>query len=136
MNRYKISLITLSALAISSLATAQIYKCDGPEGPVYTDRQCGPDAESVKVTDSSGLSGVSDETKAELATKKAGREKAREDSIKRNNNRTVINNQYTTVNTEPTGRWLYPYRQPKPVQPIIPEVSPRPLPSTIGRRRN
>ena len=136
MNRYKLVLITLAILAISPLATAQIYKCDGPDGPIYTDRKCGPDAKSVELLDSSGLSGVSDETKAELAARKAEREQAREESRKRGDNRTVINNQYTTVNTEPVGRWLYPrsYR-PKPGKPEKPEVSPRPLPSTLGRPR-
>lgn len=136
MNRYKLALITLIILAISPVATAEIYKCDGPDGPIFTDRKCGPDAKSVELLDSSGLSGVSDETKAELAARKAEREQAREESRKRGDNRTVINNQYTTVNTEPAGRWLYPrsYR-PKPVKPEKPEVSPRPLPSTLGRPR-
>ena len=137
MNRYKLALITLIILAISPVATAEIYRCDGPDGPIYTDLKCGPDAKNVEVSDSSGLSGVSEETKTELAARKAEREQAREESRKRGNNRTVINNQYTTVNTEPAGRWLYPrsYR-PKPGKPEKPEVSPRPLPSTIGRPRS
>ena len=136
MNRYKLALMTLIILAISPLATAQIYKCDGPDGPIFTDRKCGPDAKSVEVSDSSGLSGVTDETKAELAARKAEREQAREENRKRGNNKTVINNQYTTVNTEPAGRWLYPrsWKQ-KPGKPEKPVVSPRPLPSTIGRPR-
>lgn len=134
MNRDKLALITLIIMAVSPLATAQIYRCDGPDGPVYTDRKCSPDAKSIEVTDSSGLTGVSDETKAELAAKKAQREQAREESLKLNNNRTVINNQFTTINTEPEGRWLYPRPwRPKPVKPEKPVVSPTPLPSTIGR---
>ena len=136
MNGYKLALITLIILAISPLATAEIYKCDGPDGPIYTDRKCGPDARSVEVSDTSGLSGVSEETKAELAARKAEREQAREESRKRGNNRTVINNQYTTLNTEPAGRWLYPRSwRPKPGKPEQPVVSPKPLPSKIGRRR-
>lgn len=134
--RYKFALISLILLAISPLASARIYKCDGPDGPVYTDLKCGPDAESIEVSDSSGLSGVSDETKAELASRKAEREQVREEARKRGNNKTVINNQYTTINTEPAGRWLYPRPwKPRPEKPEKPEVSPRPLPSTLGRPR-
>lgn len=136
MNRYGIILITLIALATAPVATARIYRCDGPDGPIYTDRECGPDARNVEVSDTSGLSGVSDEIKAELAAKKAEREKAREESRQRNDNRTVINNQYTTLNTEPTGRWLYPsYWRPKPEKPLPPAVKPKPLPSTLGLPR-
>ena len=136
MKRYKFALPTLIMLAISPLATAQIYKCDSPDGPIYTDRKCGPDATSVEVADTSGLSGVTDETKAELAARKAEREQAREERRQRGNNETVINNQYTTVNTEPAGRWLYPRPwRPKPERPVKPEVSPRPLPSKIARTR-
>jgi len=123
-------------LAFTPVATAQIYKCDGPNGPVYTDRVCGPDAANVEISESSGLSGVSDETKAELAQKKADREQAREENRKLKNNSTVINNQYTTINTEPAGRWLNrPYWGPKPGKPKPPLVTPRPLPSTLGRPR-
>ena len=136
MSRYKTALVILVTLATSPMATAQIYKCDGPDGPIYTDRECGPGSESVELSDTSGLSGVSDETKAELAARKADREQAREEERKRNNNRTVINNQYTTINTEPAGRWLYPRPwRPKPEKPEVPEVSPRPLPSQLGRPR-
>ena len=135
MNRYKINFIALTLVAITPVATAEIFKCDGPDGPIYSDRKCGPGASNVELSDTSGLTGVSDETKAELAVKKADREQAREERRKLNNNRTVINNQYTTINTEPTGRWLYPYRRPRPERPEIPEVSPRPLPSTLGRPR-
>ena len=135
MKRYKFALPTLIMLAISPLATAQIYKCDSPDGPIYTDRKCGPDATSVEVADTSGLSGVTDETKAELAARKAEREQAREERRQRGNNETVINNQYTTVNTQPYGGWLNPYWRPRPEKPKPPVVKPKPLPSTLGRPR-
>ena len=135
MKRRNATLLTLLTLAISPLTSAEIFKCNGPDGPIFTDRKCGPDATSVEVSDSSGLTGVSDETKTELAAKKAAREKAREEIRKRNNNRTVINNQYIT-NTEPAGRWLAPYYwRPKPERPELPVDRPRPLPlpSSPGR---
>lgn len=136
MNRYGPVLVTLIALAVTPMATAQIYKCDGPNGPIFTDRVCGPDAASVEIADTSGLSGVSDETKAELAKRKADREQARAEDRKLEKNRTVINNQYTTINTEPAGRWLnLPYWRPRPERPEPPEVTPTPLPSTLGRPR-
>jgi len=141
MNRLNIILASLILLAIAPMASAEIYRCDGPDGPIFSDRKCGPDAANVELSDTSGLTGVTDEIKAELAEKKADRERAREEMRKLNNNRTVINNQYTTVNTEPTGRWLnYPYWRPKPERPrperpMPPEVTPKPLPSTLGRPR-
>ena len=136
MNRYKIIFIALTILAFTPMATAEIYKCDGPDGPIFSDQKCGPDAANVILSDSSGLTGVSDETKAELAARKAQREQAREEARKLDNNRTVINNQYTTINTEPAGRWLnYPYPRPKPEKPPTPELRPTPLPGTLGRPR-
>lgn len=136
MNRYRPILVTLVTLAFMPMASAQIYKCDGPDGPIYTDQQCGPDAENVEIRESSGLSGVSEETKANLDQKKADREQAREEERKLKANRTVVNNQYTTINTQPAGRWLNrPYRRPKPEKPEIPEVTPRAPSSTLGRPR-
>ena len=136
MNRYSPILVTLIALVFTPVASAQIYKCDGPDGPIYTDRVCGPDAANVEISESSGLSGVSDETKAGLAKRKADREQARAEDRKLKSNRTVINNQYTTVNTEPVGRWLnHPYWRPRPEKPKPPQVTPRSPPSTLGRPR-
>ncbi len=136
MNSDKIILVILIALFASPAAMAKIYRCDGPDGPVYTDRQCGADAKNVELADTSGLTGVSEEVKTELAEKKAKREKLREADRQRKSNRTVINNNYTTVNTEPSGRWLYPRPwRPKPERPKPPVVKPKPLPSTIRMNR-
>ena len=133
MNKYNVIFIALISMVSAPVAYAEIYKCDGPDGPVFSDQKCGPDAAKVKIADTSGLTGVTDEIKAELAQKKADRERAREELRKLDSNRTVINNQYTTVNTQPYGGWLNPYWRPKPERPEPPEVTPKPLPSTLGR---
>ena len=91
-------------MTVSSAALGEVYKCDGPDGPVYTDRKCGPDATSVEFTESSGISGVSDEVKAELARKKAER-KAAETEPELNPNANPVY-QFNTINTEPAGYWL------------------------------
>lgn len=131
MHNCKIILATLISLAITPMAAADIFKCNGPDGPVYTDRECGPDATNVELSDSSGLGGITEETKAVLAEKKASREKAR-NQVK---NTTVINNQYTTINTPPVYWPNRPYWRGKPPVARPPVVVPKPLPSTIAMRR-
>ena len=96
MNSHRPVIVALITLAITPIATAQIFKCDGPDGPIYTDRPCGPDATNVEVSDTSGLSGVSDETKAELAQRKADRDKDREADRRLKENRTVLPATYNT----------------------------------------
>ena len=91
MSIYKKILVTLILLANASLAMAQIYKCDGPEGPVYSDRECEPNAATVELSESAGLTGISDEELSELAEKKSDREQARN----RNTEGAVIENQST-----------------------------------------
>ena len=136
MNKLTMILTAFVALIIAPVATAKIYKCDGPDGPVYSDMQCGPNATDVVLAETSGLVGISDETKAELAAKKADREQARDERQKRDNNRTVINNQYTTISPEPVGRWYGgPYRRPKPDRPHIQPLPQRSPPGTIGKPR-
>jgi len=132
MNRRRTILVALITLTITPIAAADIYKCNGPDGPVFTDWECGPDATNVELPDSSGLVGITDETKAELAEKKASREKARN----RVKNTTVINNQYNTINTPPTWYWASrPYWRGKHPGLRPPVVEPTPLPSTIAMRR-
>ena len=70
MNRHTTRLIALITLVITPAAVAEIYKCDGPDGPVYSDRKCGSDAVNLELTESSGLSGVTEQDKAVLAEKK------------------------------------------------------------------
>jgi len=137
MTSSKSTLIALIALAITPVANAQIYKCDGPDGPIFSDQKCGPDAATVDVSVSSGLGGISDETKNELAAKKADREKAR----KNNKNGATSKNQNSALSTDyvENGQWvngqwirrpiLRPGRgTPKPVQ--------LPAAKTGGKRRN
>ena len=57
MKRHRISLFTLTALitlVITPAAVAEIYKCDGPDGPIFSDKKCGSDAANVELPESSG----------------------------------------------------------------------------------
>ena len=151
MNRHRASLITLvalvalAALAITPAAVAQIYKCDGPDGPIYSDRKCGSDAANVELQESSGLSGVSEQDKADLAEKKLEREQARS----QNQQGSVVNSQNNVYPTEDPGYWArdgYRLRNldkakilPGRTRPTTPTTQPRPvtLPArTPIKRRN
>ena len=37
------------ALALSATASAQIYRCDGPSGPVFSQTPCAPDAAQIQL---------------------------------------------------------------------------------------
>ena len=89
---FRIFITALIVLSNASVAMAEIYKCDGPDGPIYSDQKCSPSATTVDVSESAGLSGVSDEELSELAEKKSDRDQARN----RNTESTVIENQSTT----------------------------------------
>ncbi len=137
MKKSRTVLIAVASLLIPPMAIAEIYKCDGPDGPIYTDRECGPDAATVELADTSGLSGVSDETKADLAQKKEERAEARANSSSPS---PVNNYQFTTINTEPAGRWLRrPYRKPHDKPHDKPEHLPAagqlPAKPVVGGRR-
>ena len=151
MNRHRASLITLvalvalAALAITPAAVAQIYKCDGPDGPIYSDRKCGSDAANVELQESSGLSGVSEQDKADLAEKKLEREQARS----QNQQGSVVNSKNNVYPTEDPGYWArdgYRLRNldkakilPGRTRPTTPTTQPRPvtLPArTPIKRRN
>ena len=137
---YRIVLITLISLAIAPMAAAQIYKCDGPDGPVYSDRECGADATHVELSTTPEVSGgVYDEAKVELAEKKANREQARNSNI----DNTDFSNLNSAGTTEPAGRWVrnpqqiknrIDSRDPKPGTPPI-AVKPRTQPIGVKRRR-
>ena len=103
MNRYRtslITLVTLAALVIAPATFAQIYKCDGPDGPVYSDRKCGSEATKVELQESSGLSGVTEQDKADLAEKKLEREQEHEQAPSQNQQGGVVNNQNNVYTTE------------------------------------
>ena len=109
MNRHRSSLftlITLITLVITPAAVAEIYRCDGPDGPIYSDKKCGSDAANVEVRDSSGMSGVSEQDKADLAEKKAKREQEREQAQSRNQQNKEVNNQNNIYPTEDPGYWV------------------------------
>ena len=130
MSIYKKILVTLILLANASVAMAQIYKCDGPEGPVYSDTECEPNAATVDVLESSGLTGISDEELSELAEKKSDRDQARN----RNTEGTVIENQstidLTTYNDGRSvrGRDQLKQRIDSGVPAPLPAAQPRPRP--------
>lgn len=96
-----VTLVILATLVITPTAVAQIFKCDGPDGPIYSDQECGPDAANVQVRESSGLSGVSEEDKSALAARKQEREQAQGQNQQRN----VTDNQSSSYTTESPGRW-------------------------------
>ena len=106
MNRFRaslITLITLAALVIAPATVAQIYKCDGPDGPIYSDRKCGSEAAKVELQESSGLSGVTEQDKAKLAEKKLEREQEQEQAPSQNQQGSVVNNQNNVHATENPG---------------------------------
>ena len=105
MNRHRTSLftlITLVTLVITPAAVAEIYKCDGPDGPIFSDKKCGPDAANVELLESSGLSGVTEQDKINLAEKKLEREQARG----QNQQGRAVSNQSNAYATENPGRWV------------------------------
>jgi len=109
MNRHRTSLftlITLMTLVITPAVVAEIYKCDGPDGPIYSDKKCGSDAVNVELLESSGLSGVTEQDKADLAEKKLEREQEREQARSRNQQGSVVNNQNNVYTTEDPGYWV------------------------------
>jgi len=75
-------LITLLLTAAS--AEAQIFRCETPDGLIFSDSPCSAEAEVVNVDNvSAGISGgPSEEVKAELAEKKAQRAEEREQARK------------------------------------------------------
>jgi hypothetical protein len=113
MSCYKTSLITVIMLSIAPAAVAQIYKCDGPDGPVYSDQKCGPEAAIVELLESSGLSGVTEQDKSNLAEKKLERDQAREQARSRNQQGSVVNSQSNAYTTESPGRWVRGRNRPR-----------------------
>jgi len=130
MNNRRTALVVLIALAITPMATAQVYKCDGPNGPVYSDKECEPGAAEVALENTSGVSGVSDQAKAELADKKS----ARELDDGRNTNTTLNNYQYQAPDTEVNERQVLDRDRPKNLdaaaRPVQPKEKPSPKKST------
>lgn len=134
MNRHRTILITvviLTTLVIIPVAVAKIYKCDGADGPVYSDRECGPNATNVVLQESSGLSGVTEEDKNALAEKKLAREEEREQARElarsRRQQTTVINNQYSTYTSGYPSRWWGLNRPGLGDRPVNLPANPQPI---------
>lgn len=76
--------IVLAALAASLLlpvlAQAQVYRCEGPEGPVFAGRPCADDAQALQLdNDSQGIGGLDNRSlQLELAAKRQAREQRRQ----------------------------------------------------------
>ena len=134
MSIYKKILVTLILLANASLALAQIYKCDGPEGPIYSDKECEPNAATVELSESAGLTGISDEELSELAEKKSDRDQARN----RNTEGTVIENQSTIDLTTYNDERRVPERDQLKhrIDSGVSDKIPQQLPKKKGNRRN
>ena len=131
MNICRTTLVALMACAISPAAIADVYKCDGPDGPVYTDQECEPGAAKMEFAETSGFSGVSDEEKADLAGKKAEREQNR---TSRSSNTPAVNYQTQTTGNEVDGRWPRRVRQPLDQKPVTLPVQ-RPARPVTARRK-
>ena len=131
MTIYRITLAALITLAISPIAIAQVYECDGPDGPVYTDKACEPGAAQMEFAESSGVSGISDAEKADLAGKKAEREQNR---TSRSNNNPTVNYQTQSTGNEVDGRWPRRVRQPLDQKPVTLPVQ-RPVRPVTRRRK-
>ncbi len=75
--------VLLPALVlVSSFAEAQIYRCETPQGLVFSDMPCGEQAELVSIEeDSSGIApGPQQETREYLAQKREERAEARKEN--------------------------------------------------------
>jgi len=134
MTIYRIFITALIVLGNASVAMAQIYKCDGPDGPIYSDRECAPSAATVELSESAGLTGISDEELSELAEKKSDRDKARN----RNNESTVIENQSTIELTADYNERRLPNRDQLKhrIESGISDNAPQQLPKKKRNRRN
>ena len=150
MNRHRanlVTLVTLATLAITPAAVAQIYKCDGPDGPIYSDRKCGSEAVNVELQESSGLSGVTEQDISYLDEKKREREKKREQARSQNQQGRVLNNQDNVYTMEDPGYWDrggnrlgdrdYENILPDKIRPVTPPTEPKPvtLPANTPKRR-
>jgi hypothetical protein len=70
--------LALLVFLASPTAMAQVYKCDGPDGPIFSDQECGPRAEVVIIDETSGLGGqVSYVQRVRLMEKKLYRAQGR-----------------------------------------------------------
>jgi len=112
-------------LLAPALAQAQIYRCDTPQGPVFSDERCGSEAQVVQMKDeSTGLGGgPSAEVRAYLDKKREQR------AEKRQNAPAVTSAQQAEPAQAPQQVIVYPVNRPyagRPNRPGKPVHRPRP----------
>ena len=107
----------------------------------------GSDAANVELLESSGLSGVTEQDKTDLAEKKLEREQEREQARSQNQQGSVINNQNNAYTTEDPGYWGRDGNRlsdrdkanilPGKTRPTTPPTEPRPvtLPANTPKKR-
>jgi hypothetical protein len=123
----------ITVLAVAPLcAQAQIYRCDTPDGPVFSDEKCGEQARVVTLGDESqGLGGgPSEEVREYLDKKRQERAQERDTSAKltpRQPAATVVQQAQPVENAA---------LLPGYVRPGRPHVRPRPLPARPGQPDN
>ena len=143
-----ITLVTLATLTITPATVAEVYKCEGPDGPIYSDRKCGPEAANVELQQSSGLSGVTEQDISDLAERKREREKKHEQARSKNQQSSVPNQQVEVYTVEDPGYWDTdanrlrkrdnPNILPDRPQPATPPTEPQPvtLPAKTRKKQN
>jgi len=136
-------LIVTALMLVPGFAQADIYRCDTPNGVVFSDRECGDSSEVVTLADeTAGISvGPSEEVRERLAEQKAERAQAREERAERLANQPV--QVPTPVVIERQGYPTYPgfwgnrppaLRPPPPLRPL-PPVAPPVRPPDVVRPR-
>lgn len=95
------------SLMFSAVSMAQVYQCDGPDGPVFSDVTCGPSASELDMTDTLKTSGlgvpVTAETQADLTEAKNRRQRGRyinRINQRRDNDIAVIDAQIAVLNQQ------------------------------------
>jgi hypothetical protein len=127
-------MVALITMSFAPMAAAEIFRCDGPEGPIFSDEKCGSDSAIVNIEESAGLTGVTDQTKSDLAEKKLEREQDRNQS----GDRAVNSYGSNSSTTEANGRWVRGQGQLKNRidSGVATPLPNKPAPATPRRRRN
>ena len=134
----KVSILGLALAA--SFAEAQVYRCETPQGLVFSDLPCGEQAELITIEEnSSGIApGPDGETREYLAQKREERAEAREENartwVTRSNTPVAVPVQQPVVSPAYWPAYRGPHRpiqRPRPGRPSRPIVNPDPPGSTV-----
>jgi len=131
MNIYRIIIVALVVFTNGTAAMAEIYKCDSPDGPIYSDKKCAANATIVELSDSTGLTGISDGDKAALAQSKSDRDKTRNHG----NDDPIINNQGSMLSVQDYDSRLRDRDNLKHGIVSRKPVTPQPKPSAPKKKR-